>query len=374
MNAIPFVLSALMVALVAVVLLITPAVVQPTLPLGVSVPADRAHEPVVRVAVRRFRLGVVAALVLSLLVAVLLAAIAPVAGTIVPVIVMLLLGYTAYATSRARIRRAKRDEGWYDNVPVRISADVTPAGASRPPIAPAWYLVSLVIIAVIAAVGVALYPTLPDPLPIHWNAAGHIDGYADKSIWSVFGPLLIGAALVVLLFLIALWVRATPPRVRAGGSPTVVEARTRVQLHLTQALLGQLSVLLALVMSAVSLAAWLAPGDSAAALLTTVGMIVLLVVLVLLYLVRYLREVKAITDAVPRDDPPASAPDDDRFWKLGVFYVNRDDPATMVPKRFGVGWTINLGSAGGMAIGIVVGLLVIGGIVAGFVVPGHHVG
>ncbi|MGB6582629.1 MAG: DUF5808 domain-containing protein [Streptosporangiaceae bacterium] len=34
--------------------------------------------------------------------------------------------------------------------------------------------------------------------------------------------------------------------------------------------------------------------------------------------------------------------DDDRFWKGGLIYINRDDPAIMVGNRFGVGWTPNL--------------------------------
>ncbi|WP_100011767.1 DUF1648 domain-containing protein [Lentibacillus sediminis] len=34
--------------------------------------------------------------------------------------------------------------------------------------------------------------------------------------------------------------------------------------------------------------------------------------------------------------------DDDRFWKLGQFYFNNDDPALFIEKRFGVGWTINV--------------------------------
>jgi uncharacterized membrane protein len=48
--------------------------------------------------------------------------------------------------------------------------------------------------------------------------------------------------------------------------------------------------------------------------------------------------------------------DDDRFWKAGLIYVNRDDPALLVGARFGVGWTFNL--ANPMA------WLVIAGIVA----------
>jgi uncharacterized membrane protein len=36
--------------------------------------------------------------------------------------------------------------------------------------------------------------------------------------------------------------------------------------------------------------------------------------------------------------------DDDRFWKAGLLYVNRDDPAIVVGARFGVGWMLNFGN------------------------------
>jgi uncharacterized membrane protein len=57
--------------------------------------------------------------------------------------------------------------------------------------------------------------------------------------------------------------------------------------------------------------------------------------------------------------------DDDRFWKGGLFYVNRDDPAVMVGARFGAGWTFNLGNPAAWLIvaGIIAtpaGLVVIG--------------
>ena len=35
--------------------------------------------------------------------------------------------------------------------------------------------------------------------------------------------------------------------------------------------------------------------------------------------------------------------DDDRYWYGGVFYNNPDDRALFVPKRYGLGWTLNFG-------------------------------
>ena len=42
--------------------------------------------------------------------------------------------------------------------------------------------------------------------------------------------------------------------------------------------------------------------------------------------------------------------DDDRYWRGGFFYNNPDDPAVFVPKRFGLGWTINFGNPKGRLI------------------------
>jgi uncharacterized membrane protein len=39
---------------------------------------------------------------------------------------------------------------------------------------------------------------------------------------------------------------------------------------------------------------------------------------------------------------------DDRYWKLGGFYVNPQDPSLLVEKRFGVGWTFNFGNRWGV--------------------------
>ena len=51
------------------------------------------------------------------------------------------------------------------------------------------------------------------------------------------------------------------------------------------------------------------------------------------------------TDSISRDD--------DRIWRGGIFYDNPDDPQLFVPKRFGLGWTVNFGHPLGMWVLIV---------------------
>lgn len=52
---------------------------------------------------------------------------------------------------------------------------------------------------------------------------------------------------------------------------------------------------------------------------------------------------------------------DDKNWKMGLFYTSRKDPAPLVPKRYGWGWTVNFGSPWIWLVGVaIVGVLVWG--------------
>ncbi|MES1169841.1 MAG: hypothetical protein ABUL47_04035, partial [Leifsonia sp.] len=99
----------------------------PGLPLSVRVPQAHADDPVVRLAIRRFRWGLVAAWVGT---AVITAALAltgqePLAA-VIPVLLYALLGIVVLVLSRRMIVRAKREGRWFEGVPVRVSAQLTP--------------------------------------------------------------------------------------------------------------------------------------------------------------------------------------------------------------------------------------------------------
>ena len=49
---------------------------------------------------------------------------------------------------------------------------------------------------------------------------------------------------------------------------------------------------------------------------------------------------------------------ENQYWAGGILYNNPDDPALFVPKRFGLGWTVNIGHPQGK-------LLLIGTLSAG---------
>jgi uncharacterized membrane protein len=225
------------------------------------------------------------------------------------------------------------------------------------------------VLAAAAAVDVALYPTLPDPIPVHFNAAGDVDGWAAKSVWSVFGILMIGAAIVVLFSVLSVVAARYSVRVQADDSPQQSTLRTQVQRNMLTSLLSELSFVIALGISAIELSQRLLPGAKGATAVSAIGFVVLVMAVVIGNVVRGRAQLRPANVRDPQNPRP-DAVDDDAHWKGGLFYVNRDDPALMVPRRFGLGWTVNLGRPGGIAITVAL-LLVIAALVTTVLVLAH---
>jgi uncharacterized membrane protein len=167
--------------------------------------------------------------------------------------------------------------------------------------------------------GVAWYVQLnwsriPERFPIHWGTNGQPNGWASRSFNGVYGPLLLAVFMDVffLLFAIAL--------LRISRNTTMR------QVTVTMLLLLMYPVSFAFGMVAllplVTFPMWLVP-------VVTLGTVAVLIA----WSIRRITAPAAI-DAVPE-------PQNDAYWKAGVFYYNPDDPAIFVSKRVGIGYTMN---------------------------------
>jgi uncharacterized membrane protein len=78
-------------------------------------------------------------------------------------------------------------------------------------------------------------------------------------------------------------------------------------------------------------------------LLVICGVLIAVVLILFLPLPRSQRKVSTSAD---RPETSVVFRDDDQYWYGGFIYNNPDDPAMFVPKRFGLGWTLNFGHPG----------------------------
>ena len=172
MNWIVTIVILLVVVLVGAMFYAMPWLTRPTIPLGVSIPSTRVDEPVVRRAVKRYCVGIVIVTIVSVLLALVGEALPPLAGALLPIVVVLVGTLIVYLSSRRLIQQAKRDGDWYRDVPVRLTASIT--SSDRPLVAPAigWYVAGVVVLMAAIVIGAVVYDSLPNPLPVHWNAEG----------------------------------------------------------------------------------------------------------------------------------------------------------------------------------------------------------
>ena len=340
----------------------------PTLPLSVRVPQSHIDDPVVLRAIRRFRWGLALVWVVTAAVtaALALGGAAPLA-TVLPVLAYAALAILDLVLSRRAIIRANRDGRWFEGVAVRVSAQLTTPAYRHPPLI--WPALAAIVLAVATAVDVALYPGLPDPIAVHFNAAGDPDRFAAKSVWSVFGILMIGAAVVVLLMVISVFAARYAARTQTDDTAAQATLRTQVQRTLLTSMLSELAFVVALGISAIELAQRLLPDARWSVAACGIGLAVLVMVVVIGNVARARVQLRPANVRDPEHARP-DAVDDDQHWKGGLLYVNRDDPAVLVPRRFGLGWTFNLGRPGGVAITILL-LVLIAAIVTSVILLAH---
>ncbi|MGN6326630.1 DUF5808 domain-containing protein [Pseudolysinimonas sp.] len=356
MTAFVLVFSLVYVALIAGLLIAMPSIAPRGLPLGVAVPEAHLDDPAVATALRRYRRGEVIVTGIAVVVSIFLAFTVPIAGAIAPMLVLIVLSLVVYVVTRRGIRQAKAAGDWYADVPVRLTAEVTAPAHHRPPIV--WPVLAAVLLVVAAGIGVAAYPHLPDPYPTHRALDGHVTATAPKTVLVVFLPLIIGALVSGLMALFSTIAARAALRATPGDDPTHALVLAAARRGILASLMSELSAVIAFGLSLIAVLDWLGPVTGVLARLGLIVLVVLLATTLIAAAVRVRRVTRSGAEH-PRATGRAEAPDDDARWKAGVIYVDRDDPALFVPKRFGLGWTINFGHPAGKALAVLTILIVL---------------
>lgn len=253
---------------------------------------------------------------------------------------------------RRRVASLKGREGWQAE---RDTAAALVAEADLPCAIPlAWNLLYLPVILATLALGLALYPSMPDLIPMHANLVGTVDRYAPKTPESAIGlPLAIEVFMAACLacghWAILRSKRPVDPTAPASSALAYgLFARAQSVFLLvsgvfTDAVIGVLFMLsasgiLGLGQAGVIIAVSCVP--------VTLGA----VALALVY-----GQAGARVFGRTQDETPLLM-DDDRHWKLGILYFNPNDASLFLPRRFGIGWTMNLARPAAWVIIIGVGM------------------
>jgi len=310
-----------------------PRLTRPDLYFAVTVAAEFRDSTAGRLILRQYRRELVRASAVTL--ALLGTLVLTPAFRIAPLALLLQLG--AYFTVYYRARRLVLPNAVAPTT-IREARIGTPARQ----IPGGWMTASGPLALLFACAGylAAHWQQIPARLVLHFGANGAPNRWAARSIGTAFLPIFIATvillALTFLLYGMAHWLRP----IYAGGFQGEHESRFRRAASI---------VLLVMEYWIAALFSYLAIRPLLPASLerppVAIAMVAGLIAIAGSAVLMWLGQAGSRMPSQQRSGTASAGPvgdrTEDRFWKLGVFYFNRDDPAVMVERRFGIGYTVN---------------------------------
>jgi uncharacterized membrane protein len=326
----------LSVLVVGALACVAPRASRPTLQFGVRVPPERAGEPVIGQERRAYywRTAAIGACCTAAALA-----LRGHGSWWLPRIILLLelaADFGCFWVARRKIAAAKHADGWFADLRQTIATDTS--WRTDPPRFPVrWLIPALAVIAATAAVGALRYPGLP---------AHIVTGSGRRVPKAAFSVLVVAFQLYVTVLWTGLMliIYRSRPDIEAAD-PAVSTLRYRRFLAATTRALLTLLALVDTSILVIALRYWQVYqlsgiGQALPALPFVAGLLLLAAVAGRAGQGgwRLNGNVRGLARATGTDR------DDDQFWKAGLFYVNRDDPALVVGSHIGAGWTLNLGN------------------------------
>ncbi|QNE81759.1 hypothetical protein EES47_07100 [Streptomyces sp. ADI98-12] len=327
-----------------------------SVPFGVRVPPGRADAPEVHQERRRYRALLLPAIAVLTAVSLGLGALTD-SALVGSVAALALCGVAAVLWFRAHqaLTRAKEEGDWYREL--RQGAAMDTSLRTDPVRMPwLWVVPSLLVFAVSATAGAFAYPELPDTLLLpERSPSGTVHREFVTTFWSAFSLVLVQLAVTLTMVgTVAAVLRARADVDASRPRASAAEYRRRLSL-IARSLLG-VGALINVMLLGLSAMMWTG-SRSGALLAVVVGVPTVLALAGAAY--PFLPMARGAATAGGEEDTGLVTRDDDRFWRgAGTVYLNADDPAVLVPKRVGMGWTVNLANRRFLAVCAV--LLVLG--------------
>ncbi len=208
---------------------------------------------------------------------------------------------------------------------------------------------ALVVLLTLASFAVLahFYPRLPRMLPVHWNASGEADDWWRKGPASVFFLPALGVYLQAVFFVLKRDLVQAKMTLPATNTEEYLRGKERF-LAANMRLIDMVRAVMASILLAV---AWLTVCTSLpefkpyeafaqAAVLSTAGLMVVGTGYFLWRMAAINRGLDELTG-----EEYVQRPDEEEHWRHGgLTYYNPEDPALVVEKLTGLGYTLNMGN------------------------------
>lgn len=242
-----------------------------------------------------------------------------------------------------KAKALKIQKGWTVNKKQMVVVD-TSQQYNKNYLSDKWFWIPIGISVFTIFMTMIQYPHLPDVISTRFDLRGEPIGYSEKGFLNVFGVPFTQVGMIGMFYFIH--------RVIQRAKPNIQASRPKSSLHQNQIAKRYWAIylLVTLVVMVVQFCYMqLNIIKIVAHSLITYYFIHGIAIGVPLFGAIFVSSITGQSGSrikVADEEEPNSSVidrDDDKYWKLGMFYFNSDDPTLFIEKRFGIGWTINYG-------------------------------
>lgn len=329
----------LLIPLTGLLLALTPYLMKKGEVFAVTVPSAAEGDSYLRGLKRRYVLIMIAVTLVLTICALILFAAGSEMGVLVCVIfsafAIFSLGYTIMLSFRKKVRTYKEQMGW--KAVAQESVAFFSEGDTPQAIPLSWNLMYLPIFVATAVIGYLGYDLMPNQIPMQVGLGGEVTNWMEKSPLAIWLPVII-EVFFALCFVLAHWAivrskRPAEPNAPASSALAYGMFAHAQSLYLLVGGLAMTASIIAMPLTMMGVITF------AAAIMFIIIFAFLLIIGAFVVSIVYGQGGSRVFARMQESEDLLV--DDDRYWKLGIFYYNTDDPNLFLPARFGIGWTCN---------------------------------
>lgn len=251
--------------------------------------------------------------------------------------VMFLLSAALSMSYHIKIKKLKKQENWEAHVKTVYVTDLSIRDRDEV-LSPVFFALPVIITLALITFTYMNYNAIPDVFATHWNAAGEADGWTEKTWISVIVMPLILLGTQISLFIISFGMKSAKIQLSAQAKEASAN-RELTQRKYGSWYLAAINYNMTILFVVLHYTTVILKDQTAPYFfpLFIVSMIVSLGGLIL-FNWKLSKSNERFDDL--HTNETASA--DDRYWKWGIFYSNKNDPSLLVEKKYGIGWTVNM--------------------------------
>lgn len=279
-------------------------------------------------------------------------------------LILLYLFFTIiiYFLSNRKVFKIKQKQCWNTEKKqiVTIDTSFSKEKSTKTLVSPWWFLASILMIVITLYVGFKYYDLLPEIVPTHWDLAGEVNGCMMKSPKIIYVMPKFQIFFLVVFFILYKVIGWGKQQLNISNPQQSKEKNKRFR-YIWSGYMIFATTIINLLFLYVSLIIFQVGQLSVKSMIIMLFVIIATLATVFIILSIYTGQGGSrlkVKDNVATHDKMLDR-NDDKYWRFGIFYINKDDPTIFIEKRFGVGWTVNLGRNEGIFLAISVVVLIL---------------